>query len=226
MSSIHSTSIDNPFASGQTTTSTLEGEGPGEGEPTITSFAAFDAAKPARALFGRPVGAESETVGLEGSGSKEIEFRGSETQSSGTAKVFFRKIKSAVSGSTTATTQRSISPGYSESSSYQSQKSYPRDNSPAPSSSSTGGGSGQGLHQGGGVTMEILDDPKISITSYSDAHSRLPGRHQPRPHPVQAQPQQQGMASASRPPSSQAVNKSEMLKRFGNIADNKVQVSV
>ncbi len=195
-----------------------------EGDESITNFAPFESLKPARSRFQR----SAECVDDSGSfrvdpQSREIEFHSSESQSSGNPKVLFRKIKAAVSGSNI-------------SSSYSAQ--YPSDNSKplslggpttslggqrstadhAPSSASIKSAPTSIKHSEPSMAASIeqtvreFDSPKISLTSYSDPH------HMP--------PRVGGAAGGVARPQAQAVNKTEMLKRFGSIAESQVQVCV
>ena len=102
--------------------------------------------------------------------------------------------------------------------------------SPTPSAGSTGVSSNNtdpstatagGMARNTKVNVEQSVEPRISLTSYSD----------PRGHIVRQSSSGgggvvMGMAGGVGVvrPQAQAVNKSEMLKRFGSIADNQVQV--
>lgn len=227
------TSEDNPSPDAATTSD------PGAEETTITLFAPFEAQKPSRSVFQRSSQIESESsarrVEVQ---SKEIEFQNSEAQGSGNAKVLFRKLKAAVSG--TPSSDASSSTSSSNSSSVQiiigssspkgigttrnssdsgSLRGHRSKGSPTPSTvnaASFVGGTGQAASSRSIMEQSVGEDPKISLTSYSDAHNRLIAKQPATSHPGG------GVAR----PQAQAVNKSEMLKRFGSIADNKVQVSV
>lgn len=212
-------------------------------EDTITLFAPFEAQKPSRSLFQRSSEYEGDS---NGSGvdarSREIVFDASDAQSSGNARVLFRKLKAAVSGSSsssqaTASSSSSVTssaqfnkpqnaelkfslkPPTSERSSLRGHRSKV-----SPTSSVVSVSSATGVEQGGvpghivATTMEwsINEEPKISLTSYSDAHS----------HAVKQPTGVLHTGGGTARPQAQAVNKTEMLKRFGSIADNQVQVSV
>lgn len=292
-------------------------------EEKITLFAPFEALKPSKSRFQRSMELDLESTT---SGSpdmkKEIEFQSSEAQT-GNAKVFFRKIKAAVSGSGSSTNSLSsdrtpspVAPVTSSLLGAEGEMSFypqlegtslkarhlPR---PTPRSSVASGSYKAAGGEPVSSVQSASEDPQISLTSYSDAHSRStrpagggvarPGAHagevgrsQPRPGggvarpPAQTsrpgegvarkpgggvakppgggvtrpqasskppggcvarpqapaggcvtKPQGGGMARPQAPagggvarPQSQAVNKTEMLKRFGSIADNQVQVNM
>lgn len=185
----------------------------------ITLFAPFGAQKPTRSLFQRSSDYESEfSDSKSDSKSREIEFQSSETQTAGNAKVLFRKLKAVVSG--TSTSSLSMSSAQETPSVDNSARGYWSKASPTPSvgssiNTATGTADQASLYLEPSVTLSVeqglSDEPKISLTSYSDAHSHRVKRTA---HPGG------GVAR----PQSQAVNKTEMLKRFGNIADNTVQV--
>lgn len=266
-----STTSSTPRVSTASTTSSfaiISGTGGAEEDDKITLFAPFEAQKPPRSLFHE---SESEVFqGSENQGSarsKELEFQSSESQPPGNAKVIFRKLKAAVSGSTSTSGNSSFSylsasvsfpskssPLTQSSNSYQGrapptqppaaagsgvrfQKGQRSSVSPTPSSESSGISSSS--TDPSMVTTTIVEDPKmsrnpkptvnveqsveprISLTSYSD-----PPRHKVRPGGggggVVGVAGGGGSGARSQTP---AVNKSEMLKRFGSIADNQVQVS-
>lgn len=218
-------------------------------DTTITLFAPFEVQKPSRSLFQRSADRESDFSSSKSeSRSREIEFQNSEAPSSGNPKVIFRKLKAAVSSSSGTTSKRpqelsvTVQPpaaaaaAVAETSVSSSQRSKisptPSTGSSNPASSSSNPASSsssirQGYNSGeanvvGSVERALSEETKISLTSYSDAHRRTVK------HPLLppggpggvARPQSQGEAR----PQLQAVNKTEMLKRFGSIADNKVQV--
>ena len=182
-------------------------------EVQITLFAPFEANKSSRAPFLRSSENDSDEsrTSVSSNRSREIEFQNSESRSAG--KVLFRKIKSAVSGSSSASSNTFSGPSPAQTS---VMNKPPNVKGPAMSSSNNAALSNQATNFGDGlaVVMEstLDEDPRISLTSYSDAHSRMVAK-------------QQGRDSGGSRVQSQAVNKTEMLKRFGSIAENKVQVS-
>jgi hypothetical protein len=213
----------------------------GEGTPeTITLFAPFEAQKPSRSLFQRSPELESKSSSNK---DREIEFQTSEAQASGNAKVLFRKLKAAASWS-------SLSPSIQfEGSSNQysgggrvgvEQHTYDGDGSlrshrskvsPTPSSGSVASFVGSGGEHRQKMDHSMNETPEISLTSYSDARSRAIGKQLPSVGGVaRLQTQPGGVARPQTQPGgvprpqTPAVNKTEMLKRFGSIADNQVQV--
>ena len=216
-----------------------------EKEEEITLFAPFGAQKPSKSVFQHSSEYEGEFSDGR-SDSREIEFQSSETPSVGNApKVLFRKLKAAVSGSSLSSLSMSTSvqepssvtlkppvnkpPGSSNRAGPNSSKApsadtraYRSRNSPTPS---LGSSVAISVEQGGisgdphmrTVEQALSEEPKISLTSYSDAHGHVLRKT--------GHPSAGGGGGVVRQ-QSQAVNKSEMLKRFGTIADNKgVQVS-
>lgn len=199
----------------------------------ITLFAPFGAQKPTRSVFQRSSEYESEfSDSKSDSKSREIEFQNSETQSIGNAKVLFRKLKAVVSGSSASSLSMSTSTpdpngskppsmgvggNYNHTPSASSLDNGARGSrvSPTPSVGNSvmarGGVDQVSVHTEPTVTQSVeqglSEEPRISLTSYSDAHSHMIKKTA---HPGG------GVAR----PQSQAVNKTEMLKRFGNIADN------
>ena len=229
------TSADNP----QPDAATSDPSGSAEETTTITLFAPFEAQKPSRSVFQRSCEPERESsAGKVEAKGRELEIQNPEAQ----AKVLFRKLKAAVSGSSNPSSNVSSFTDSSNPSSVQIIVGSSSPQSVGPSRNSSDQGDSHGSLRGhrsrvsptpsavsvasfvGGaeqaapprITMEQSIDPKISLTSYSDAHSRLIARQPPSSHPGG------GVAK----PQAQAVNKTEMLKRFGSIADNQVQVGV
>lgn len=81
------------------------------------------------------------------------------------------------------------------------------------------------------IEPSIGDDPMISLVSYSDAHTHLLRQQQHQRQLQQQQLSQHGGGVATRtsamvPASLLQGHKTEMLKRFGSIADNKAQVNL
>lgn len=204
-------------------------------EETITSFAPFEAQKPSRSLFQRSseIEGDSNSSGVD-TRSKEIVFHASDAQSTGNARVLFRKLIAAVSGSSSSS-QPNVSSSSSGGSSYAKPESAEGKATLKPPSSLTGHrskvsptssvvsvSSAVSVEQGGmpghivatNMEQSVNEEPKISLTSYSDAHGR-----------AVKQPAALHTGGGTVRPQAQAVNKTEMLKRFGSIADNQVQVS-
>lgn len=222
------TSEDKPSPAGDITTTESF-------EETITLFAPFEAQKPSRSLFQRSSELESESGSSRvETNSREIVFQDPESQAGGNAKVLFRKLKAAVSGSSI----NSLSPVTSSISSSQfvgnsnppqsvgfklhtsdsngSLRSHRSKVSPTPSAVS-------GVEQSAAVPRHIMkqnvnEEPTISLTSYSDAHNRVVGKL-----PATSSSHSGGCVAR---PQAQTVNKTEMLKRFGSIADSQVEVSI
>lgn len=236
-----------------------------EQEEEITHFAPFGAQKPTRSAFLRSSEYESEFSESK-SDSKEIEFQESEAQSvTSGAKVLFRKLKAAVSGSSASVSSSSQevtgsnlssnnSPGLATTQPQRGSSHAPL-SEPVSGGARGGGGSGhmrsgasptpsfgnsmasgtgvsavdQLTSDPGGLTMStaeqaLSEETKISLTSYSDAHKI---RKTPGAGASGGNPSGGGVAGGMARPQAQAVNKTEMLKRFGSIADNKgVQVHV
>lgn len=216
-------------------------------EEQITLFAPFEANKPhsassrALALFQGSSEADSDLA----TSSREIEFQESETQSAGNAKVLFRKLRAAVSSSGGSTSSYSpvSTPSPAQLSIARSQNNrtcnlevsvniHPPESlggrghrhhgrfSPTASVSSSNMASssgGRGISGEGGIAVpSVREEQKISLTSYSDAHQRM----------VEEGSRRGGEEKGGGGGGGGAVNKTEMLKRFGNIADSKVQVNL
>lgn len=206
------------------------------GDETITLFAPFEAQKPTRSLFQRSSEHEGDSSSSGVDMSKEIIFDGSDAQTSGNARVLFRKLKAAVSGSSNSSQasgssssgsstapfqsvggHSSLKPPTSDASSLRSHRSKV-----SPTSSVVSFSSAVSVEQGSiprhiaaaNMEQSVTEDPKISLTSYSDAHSRR----------IAKNPSALNTGGGVARPQAQAVNKTEMLKRFGSIADNQVQV--
>ena len=212
-------------------------------EDKITLFAPFEvnkshtASSRALAVLHRSSEADSELW----TNSREIEFRESETQYAGNARVLFRKLKAAVSSSGGSSSSYSPistpSPSQLSNARHRIKRRCNLEvsvNIPPPeglgerghlhygrfsptssiSSSNMASSSGGRDISGEGITVErsVREDQKISLTSYSDAHQRMVDKGSRR-----GGKEEEGGGGG-------AVNKTEMLKRFGNIADSKVQV--
>lgn len=191
----------------------------------ITHFAPFETQKGSRSLFHKSSELESQCIVSESdSSSKEIEFQQSLSgQFSGNAVVLFRKLKAAVGGGGGVTTPFNTSPvefpanrhtldDSGSSGLTHSDYSAARSVS-AVSSTLEHGRVDAELAMSSAVRENSSEEPRISLTSYSDAHraKKAAASHQEVSGPIRTQVQ--------------AVNKTEMLKRFGSIADNKAQVS-
>ena len=233
---------EDPPDSKNTTASSDYNTAPSE-EEQITLFAPFEAHKEHPKKFQKSSETDSDVA------SKEIEFQSSNSQSAGNAKVLFRKLKAVMSSgassassyspvSTPSPAQQTVAkrsgtsnPGNRPSGLKVHVNIFPPENSGKERSKyeghsskfagNTQGGAGQmassrtsdgRIH----ATIAPSDDPRISLTSYSDAHHHRTvrengdGRHEG--------------GGAGGGAGGVAVNKSEMLKRFGTIADSKVQV--
>lgn len=219
--------------------STAQDDTSASDEEKITLFAPFEALKSSRSLFQRSEERDSEYNSSRSEArSREIEFQESATgQSSGSAVVLFRKLKAVVSGSSSSSTSSTSSPAQLNSRPptlvANTSNHPPSDNrclqsgqrakySPTPSARSAS----SGVEHGGvsaepsvtaSVEQNLSEEPRISLTSYSDPHSHMTKKSA---HPGGGAVGGGGVVR----PQAQAVNKTEMLKRFGSIADNKVQV--
>ncbi len=245
-------SVTTPLTTSPSTACISDTGGNGE-EDTITLFAPFESQKPARSLFySSEQDVENNDSRAGHAKSREAEFQASESQATpGSAAVIFRRLKAAVSGGGSSS---SLSPSVSvpnkpsplarisdppqnqggketNRNSNQSltsdryQKGQRSSVSPTPSAGSVSSSNVEPATTGdpkmfrnpkSSVNVEHSLEPRISLTSYSDPHVRA----------ARQQPFMGGVAGGGvARPQAQAVNKSEMLKRFGSIADNQVQVS-
>ena len=185
----------------------------------ITLFAPFESGKNSKNVSPRSSEFQKDKGGGKSSTNNlEVEFRESQNQS---PKVFFRKIKLAVSGSTTSTSSHSSShaPGPPKLGGGMTSQAFKSDYSSGVkvgSIPSINMSSSERKHSSSGhVSVNANRDngnfPQISLTSYSDAHSRL----------AKKKSSQLGAGQQS-----QGVNKTEMLKRFGRIAESRTQVTI
>ena len=209
----------------------------------ITLFAPFEANRAntkTLALLQGSSGAEDSDQGVS---SREIEFQDSATHTTGNAKVLFRKLIAAVStsGGSTSSYSPVSTPSPAQLSSTRNRVTRPYNlevstsvppperghgrrqyhherfspNSSISSSnmaSSSGGGHGASEED---AQPCIKEERKISLPSYSDTHQRMMGEG---PRKGGGEERVTGGGGGG------AVNKTEMLKRFGNIADSNVQV--
>jgi len=206
-------------------------------EEQITLFAPFEPHRGSGKRFQRSYELETSDPS-----SKEIEFRSSQSQTGGNATVIFKKLKAAMGSGASSTSSYSPtstpSPAQFRAASSKNNRSgalnvqvnvlppeergskgrfqYEGQNSSSVSSNAVSSNGGRPTSEGGtGKSHMVSDDPRISITSYTDAHRRAG---------YEAPTRRGGDRGSGRPDGGGAVNKTEMLKRFGNIANSKVQV--
>ena len=230
-------------------------------EEEITLFAPFEPHKASGKRFQR-----SSELETSDPSSKEIELPSSQSQTGGNATVIFKKLfRAGVSSGTSSTSSYSPastpSPAQQSAASNRSSRpggrlgtsnvrvnvlppedkgrfQYERRNSSSVSSSNAVSSSGGRLTSEGGTgkSQLVSDDPRISLTSYSDAHRRA-GKEEPRVDRRSGRSNGGGGSGrvgrgavngggGSGIVGGGAVNKTEMLKRFGTIANSKVQVRV
>lgn len=239
-----------PSDANLTTTTSSDYNTTGSEEEQITLFAPFEANKASGRALSR-FQRSSEVESDQRVSSKEIEFQDSESQSAGNAKVLFRKLKAVVSSG--GVSSSSYSPTSTPSPAQLAIAKNKSNRQPTlkvhvnvfPPEGSEGKGSHYDKHSSsvsssvvvtssGGRVVSLegtergqaaREDPRISLTSYSDAHHRRAGREELGGTDMR-DGRLEGGAAGGRKGGGGAVNKTEMLKRFGNIANSKVQVCV